>query len=446
MKTIVAPITPLITSSVIVLRISGNETLSVLQFLKNFKGNPIRNIQKNKVYAGQFVIDNKLLDNVVFYFFKSPNSYTGEDVMEISFHGNPLIVRKALSAIYSLGIVPAEPGEFTKRAFINGKLDLTQAESVLNLIHAKSESDLFFSFNSLNGGIKDIVLQLKDQLVKVSSIFEAFIDFPDDNLPEEELYNVTGILDDVKETLKKLIKSYDVTEAVRKDYKIAIVGKPNVGKSSLLNYFLKKNRAIVSEIPGTTRDYIEEEIYLSGFPVKIIDTAGVRQTTDIIEKIGLGLTKDFIDSADLILILLDLSTALTDEDFLLLDITKGVERIIIGNKCDRKSNEFSFDCDLEVSVKYDINMKDFFKLLESKFELPDSDLFNFNIVISERHKALFSDCLNLVENILDNFKLMSLDMLSLDLNSVIRMLSEVTGETYTEEILDNIFNKFCIGK
>lgn len=446
MKTIVAPITPLITSSVIVLRISGNETLLVLHFLRNFKGNPIRNIQKNKVYVGQFVMDNKLLDNVVFYFFKSPNSYTGEDVMEISFHGNPLIVRKALSAIYSLGIVPAEPGEFTKRAFINGKLDLTQAESVLNLIHAKSESDLFFSFNSLNGGIKDIVLQLKDRLLKVSSIFEAFIDFPDDNLPNEELYNVTGILDDVKETLTKLIKSYEVTEAVRKDYKIAIVGKPNVGKSSLLNYFLKKNRAIVSEMPGTTRDYIEEMIYLSGFPVKIIDTAGIRQTTDAIEEIGLGLTKDFIGSADLILVLLDLSAALTDDDFLLFDITKDVERIIIGNKCDKKSSEFSFDCDLEISVRYDMNMKHFFKLLESKINLPDSDLLNFNIVISERHKVLFSECLNLVECILDNFKLMSLDMLSLDLNSVITILSEVTGETYTEEILDNIFNKFCIGK
>jgi tRNA modification GTPase len=446
MKTIVAPITPLIISSVITLRISGYETHKVFKFLRHFSGEPVKDIEPNKVYVGQFVDNNKIIDSVVFYFFKSPKSYTGEDVLEISFHGNPLIVKKALYLMYSVGILPAEPGEFTKRAFLNSKLDLTQAESVADLINAKSEADLFFSFKALNGGIKNKIIELKNLLIDASSIIEAFVDFPDDNLPESSLNNLIDILKKSKDKIEYLIKSYDLSKVTKKTLSLALVGKPNVGKSSLLNFLLNKDRAIVSDIPGTTRDYIEDLIYISGYPVKLIDTAGIRDSNNEVEKLGVSRSIDLIDTADFVLILLDLSMPIDEEDFKILNLTQNKNRLVIGNKSDKKITEFNYNCDLEVSVKYKTNMDKLIRLLESKLIKIDSDIYNFDVVISERHKILLENTLQSVNEILKNFNIMTFDIISIEIGSALRNLGEITGDTYMEEILGNIFNKFCIGK
>jgi tRNA modification GTPase len=446
MDTIVAPITPLVNSSVILIRISGEESLSVLKLIKKQNNNEYKNIEPNRVYYSKFYNQNlKLIDNIIFYYFKSPNSYTGEDVLEISFHGNPLIVREALAAIYSLNIRPAEPGEFTKRAFLNGKLDLTQAEAVSDVITAKSDSGLFYAFNKLSGGLKNKILKIKDMIVEVAAIVEAYIDFPEEELGEEEYSMISNRLKNSHIFIDNLIKTYDLGKICNDSINIAIVGEPNSGKSSLLNALSQKSRAIVSDIPGTTRDYIEETIYIAGLPVNIIDTAGIRKTFDKVESAGIDLAIEKLKSSHLVLVVIDISKELSEEDKHILGITKDYERLIIGNKSDLQVLD-QIKPDLIISAKENYNIDMLIDLIKKKVRMFDSDIYETDIVISERHKTLLSETLLIIDNLVQDFDNKSLDLISIDINICLNNLSEITGEIYTEEILDNIFNKFCIGK
>lgn len=452
MDTIVAPITPLITSAVIMLRVSGKNALDCAGHLTISGGYPIdvNDINVRHVYTGSFVDDDGVvLDEVVFYYFKSPASYTGEDVLEISFHGNPQIVRKALSVIYDKGIRPAEPGEFTKRAFLNGKLDLTQAESVASLIESKTEKGIYYSFSQLKGSLSKQITNIKNILVNISSVIEAYVDFPDDDISDNDFQYVKDELTDVLNNISYLIATYKKFRYEREGLKIVIVGKPNVGKSSLLNSLLEEERAIVSDIPGTTRDIIEETISIKGIPVRLMDTAGLRNEGDIIESKGIEKAQNKVDDADIVVVLLDLSAEIDDEDKKILKMTEGKNRLILGNKDDLEVHKFDLsveDIDLAISAKYRSNFDKLEDMIYEMVATDDSEHFSGEIITSERHVNLLAELHELLSSVKEKIYSEHLDLISIDMATALNIISEFTGEKYTEEILDNIFQKFCLGK
>ncbi len=307
--TIAAPITPLVTSPVITLRISGSDALKVYSLMeKGGKSINISDIKSNYVSLYRFNIKKENLhDDVLAVFFKAPHSFTGEDVVEISFHGNPVLVNAALSAIYSLNIRPAEGGEFSKRAFLNGKIDLTQAESIQELIYAKSIEGINSAYNQLQGSLKYELDSIKNRLLKMKAVMEAKIDFPDEDTVDEELPVLKQDCENILSVTGCLISSYKSYRNANRGLEIVIAGKPNVGKSSLMNAFLKEERAIVSDTPGTTRDFIKESLYIGGIPVHLTDTAGIRLSDENIEQIGIGKSRQKIETADIVLLLLDVS-------------------------------------------------------------------------------------------------------------------------------------------
>ncbi|TYB33698.1 MAG: tRNA uridine-5-carboxymethylaminomethyl(34) synthesis GTPase MnmE, partial [Flexistipes sinusarabici] len=443
METIVAPITPLVTSAVIMLRISGEKALECANNLKLADGKYLKkeNIKSRHVYTGIFLdSDGSVLDEVVFYFFKSPASYTGEDVLEISFHGNPHIVRKALSIIYDKGIRAAEPGEFTKRAFLNGKLDLTQAESVASLIESKTDKGVYYSFRQLKGSLSKKLIDIKNSLVDISSVIEAYVDFPEDDLSDHDADFVIDRLDNVLNDISLLIESYKKFRYQREGLKIVIVGKPNVGKSSLLNSLLEEERAIVSEIPGTTRDFIEEAISINGIPVRLMDTAGLRGEGDFIENRGIEKARDKIEDSDIVLVVLDLSNEIDAEDRKILDMTKDKNRIVLGNKDDLVENASNYTksiVDLSVSAKYRSNFKLLEDLIYNSVSSDDSELLAGEVITTERHVILLKTLYETLNSVKDKVFSEHLDLISIDMGMALDIISEFTGDKYTEEILDN---------
>ncbi|WP_022851405.1 tRNA uridine-5-carboxymethylaminomethyl(34) synthesis GTPase MnmE [Limisalsivibrio acetivorans] len=442
MDTIAAPITPVVRSAVIVIRVSGPEALSVLRFLYTRNGERIESPKpRQAVYA--IFEDGKLRDDILFTYFKAPYSYTGEDVLEISFHGNPLIAKHALSSMQSIGIRYAEPGEFTKQAFINGKLDLSQAEAVQELICTKSEDGLFYSYNQLKGGLRERIENLRDLFIDVLTVVEAYVDFPEEDLSDKELSYIEGKYAEINETLRKLIRSYEITKTLNDTHAIAIVGKPNVGKSSLLNYMVRENRALVSDIPGTTRDFIDAELYIGGVPVRLVDTAGIRFTDDLLEKQGIERSRQRMEEAEIVLVLLDLSRPLDDEDNNLLELTNDMNRVIVGSKSDNA--EYEHDSIINISIKTDDNMEKLFDILEAELSGKDSAKYEADIAVNERQRNSFQYILDKISE-LDISQYHDLDILAFELRDCLGKIEEITGEGYTEDILNNIFSNFCIGK
>lgn len=446
--TIASPITPLVTCPVISLRISGPNALKVYSLMeKGGKSIDISDIKPNYVSLYRFNIEKENLhDDVLAVYFKAPHSFTGEDVVEISFHGNPVLVNAALSAVYSLDIRPAEGGEFSKRAFLNGKIDLTQAESIQELIAAKSVDGINSAYNQLNGSLKYELDNIKDMLLKMKAVMEAKIDFPDEDTLDFEIEVLRKNSDDVIKNVSELLDSYKSYRNANRGLEIVIAGKPNVGKSSLMNAFLKEERAIVSNIPGTTRDFIKESFYIGGVPVHLTDTAGIRFADESVEQIGIDKSRQKIETADIVLLLLDISTSLTDEDYHILDITKNSNRIIIGNKLDIAQNKSYDKADIYISAKTGINIEKLVEILKEKTSLHDNEIKSNAAAITERHHNLLSDIRGVIEKMRSSLGIYPIDMLCIDLERAIDMLSEITGDNYTEKVLDIVFSSFCIGK
>lgn len=446
--TIVAPITPIVTSPVISLRISGSNALKVYSLMeKGGKSINVSNIKANYVSLYQFNIEKENIhDDVLAVYFKAPHSFTGEDVVEISFHGNPLLVNAALSAIYSLNIRPAEGGEFSKRAFLNGKIDLTQAESIQELISAKSMDGINSAYNQLNGSLKHELDNIKSKLLNMKAIMEAKIDFPDEDTVDEEVVVLKESCINILSVIDDLILSYKSYRNANRGLDIVIAGKPNVGKSSLMNAFLMEERAIVSNIPGTTRDFIKESFYIGGVPVHLTDTAGIRFAGDHIEQIGIDKSKEKIGNADIVLLLLDISKPLTDEDYHILDITKNSNRIIIGNKVDITDLKSYDGADIYISAKTGVNIEKLVEILREKTSLHDNEIKSNVVAITERHHNILINIKEIIEKINSSLGLYPIDMLCIDLERAINMFSEITGDNYTEEVLDIVFSSFCIGK
>ncbi len=446
--TIVALATPPGIGALSIVRISGPDSLSAAD--KIFKGKESAlNSDSHRVHYGNIVTqDGSLIDDVLISVFREPNSYTGEDCVEISTHGNPLIAQKIIELLISNNIRMAEPGEFTKRAFLNNRIDLAQAEAVADVIHSRTDASLRGSRNQLDGLLSQKVNQLRDMLVNASSLVELELDFVEEDLEFIDKQELTNRIDEIVKEIDQLILTYSFGRVIRDGVNVAIVGQPNVGKSSLMNYILKESRAIVSSIPGTTRDVIREEVSIDGILFRIFDTAGIRTAENEVEVEGVLRSRQAVQNADLVLFVGDVEQSFSEElnaELLLLKNQSSIIRIL--NKIDLGIINNEQKADVEVSALKGDGINNLFELLKSK-ALGNSSYSEKTAVVSNiRHL----DCLKRArESLLKARKSTenkaSGEFISVDLREAENGLSEIIGIVTNDDILNNIFSKFCIGK
>ena len=435
---------------------SGEDCFKILE--KIFKPKNIQKIEDIKGYTIKYGIimdGDKIIDEVLVSFFKQPKSYTTENMCEINSHGGNIIVKQILELCLKNGARLAEPGEFTKRAFLNGRIDLVQAESVMDLIHAKSEKEVNTGIKQLEGWLSKEIAKIKQEIMDVMVNIEVAIDYPEYDVDDVTIEQIANMLNNVEDRLIKLERSFDSGKIIKEGIKTAIIGKPNVGKSSLLNAILKEERAIVTEYEGTTRDTIEEFVNINGIPLKLVDTAGIRNAKDEVEKIGINKSKEIANEADLIIAIFDSSKELTDEDKEILEISKNKKTIILLNKTDLESkidenNELLKNVSnsiIKISALNRIGIEDLYEEISKMFNLNEINFDNDLIITNVRHKNLISKSVENVkkakESIKDN---MPLDIIAIFIKDILEDLANITGEMVTEDIINEIFAKFCLGK
>lgn len=452
-KTVAAISTPRGEGGIGIVRISGDESLNILEKIFKPISKTVRELESHTINFGHIYNKEKIIDEVLVSIMKAPKTYTKEDIVEINCHGGFLITQKVLEVVLNNGAILASPGEFTKRAFLNGRIDLTQAEAVMDLIESKTNKNLDISIDQLRGDLKSQIKILKQLLIDVASHVNVIIDYPEEGIDEPLSEELVKKLKEVYKKAEILIKSYDKGKKIKEGIKTAIVGKPNVGKSSLLNALLREERAIVTHIPGTTRDVIEEIININGIPLVIGDTAGIRKTEDIIENIGVEKSKEMIGKSDLILLVIDGSNELEELDYKIYEAIEGTNVIGILNKIDIKkdinlSKLKGVKKWIEISAKDKIGIEkmenEIYEYIMSKeIENGYEDLIITNI----RHKSALEKTKESIDNIFETIKNeMPTDLVAIDLKEAIDALSEITGEISSEDILDNIFKNFCVGK
>ncbi|WP_294727371.1 tRNA uridine-5-carboxymethylaminomethyl(34) synthesis GTPase MnmE [uncultured Fusobacterium sp.] len=452
--TIAAISTPRGEGGIGIVRISGNNALDILEkIFKPKSGKAIKGLRNYSINYGHIFDGKTLVDEVLVSIMKAPNTYTREDIVEINCHGGFVITEKVLEVVLKNGARIAEIGEFTRRAFLNGRIDLTQAEAVIDLIHGKTEKSVSLSLNQLRGDLKEQIEHLKKLVLDVAAHINVVLDYPeegiDDPLPEHLVENLQEVLD----TTDRLIRSYDKGKMIKEGIKTAIVGKPNVGKSSILNSVLKEERAIVTHVAGTTRDVIEEVVNLKGIPLVLVDTAGIRKTDDLVENIGVEKSKKLIESADLILFVVDGSRPLDEEDMKIHEAIKAEKVIGILNKIDIKE-----DIDLSPLTKIskwlgisaiknqgidEMEEEIYRHIIDENIEDSSQKITITNV----RHKSALEKTKQSIENIFETIESgLPMDLMAVDIKGALDSLSEVTGEISSEDLLDHIFSNFCVGK
>ena len=447
------------TAGIGIIRMSGKDVFSILEkIFKPIKEEPIDKIKGYTIKYGKIFNPetNEIVDEVLVSYFKEPKSYTQENMCEINSHGGTIVVRKILELCLKNGAQIAEPGEFTKRAFLNGRIDLAKAEAVINLINAKSEKETKASINQLEGNLSLEIKRIKKMILSLLADIEASIDYPEYDEAEDVCNNkALTKLDEIQKELEKLNKSFETGKIIKDGIKVAIIGKPNSGKSSLLNAILKEDRAIVTDIEGTTRDTIEEFVTIDGIPFKFVDTAGIRKADNKVEEIGIEKSKKVAKESDLIIAMFDNSKKLTKEDEEILDFIKDKTAIIILNKIDLKEKVLEKEEKItnsgkdviKISLLSNCDLSGFYKELNMLFELNKINPDNEIIITEMRHKKLIEDAISHTENaqktILDNIPI---DIISINIKEIIEDLSKITGENVTEDVINEIFSKFCLGK
>lgn len=449
--TIVALATPPGMGAIGVIRISGKKSFEIADTL--FSSKKISEQQTHSLHAGFLKFNHLVLDEVVISVFRSPKSYTGEDVIEISCHGSAYIQSQIIQAIVSLGARLAKPGEFTQRAFLNGKLDLAQAESVADLIASNTEASKNAAIKNMRGGFSMALKEIREELLQFSALIELELDFSQEDVAFADRTALLKLMHHAKEMVVSLIESFQLGNVIKNGVQVAIVGKPNAGKSTLLNNLLKENRAIVSEIAGTTRDTIEEVINIDGILFRLIDTAGIRESSDTIEAIGVEKSMEKMAAADMVIYLFDVNTE-TVEDINAATISikeKNPSYILAGNKTDITGTEaakekFGEKGDLFFSAQYDVQLDELKKRLSS-FVLKGKIYPDATIITNTRHLHALKELLNAVTDIEAGMTaLLPGDLLAIDIRKCLHYLGEITGEITNEDQLDYIFSKFCIGK
>ena len=454
--TIAAISTGMSNSGIGIIRITGEKALEVIDkiFIPYNKNKDINNVSSHTVHYGNIVDGEKILDEVLVIIMKAPNTYTREDVVEIDCHGGVLVVKKIFELILKNKVRCAEPGEFTKRAFLNGRIDLSQAEAVADLINAKSSMALDASISQLKGKISEIIKKEREKIIHHIAFIEAALDDPEhlsvDNYGQELKIDVQDILKD----LEKLLNSFDDGKIISEGIKTVILGKPNAGKSSLMNTLLGEERAIVTDIAGTTRDTLEESVNLSELQLNIIDTAGIRETEDVVEKIGVERSKKMAEECDLVIYVVDASVPLDDNDKEIIEIISDKKCIVLLNKTDLECivkiediNKIIDIQPIEISAKNNIGIDKFIDTVKDMFYNGKLS-FNDEIYITNlRHKeALVEaiDSLKLVINSIEDD--MPEDFYSIDLMNSYEVLGRIIGESVEDDLVNEIFSKFCMGK
>ena len=441
-KTICAISTPIGVGGISVIRISGKESLNIVNKILDKK---IENIEPRKMLLKKISTKN-FNDNAIVVYFKAPFSFTGEDVVEIQCHGGIYITNEILKALIQNGAVLAENGEFTKRAFLNGKLSLDKAEGVIDMITAESEEQAKAAYSLMNGNLSKTVKTMQDILTDILAEVEVSIDYPEHDIEYTTTQKFKEKVLDLKNKINSLKNTSETGMIIKNGINVAILGSPNVGKSSLLNALLGYKRAIVTDIAGTTRDTITESYIYNGIKVNLIDTAGIRESDNEVEQIGITLAKENLDTADLILFVLDSTRSINKDEQQLLDTIKDKKVIIVVNKIDEQKHKYNFDNQIEISSLKSLNID---KLKQKIYDniIDKTIIGNSTIITNTRHKIALEyaeksldDSLKTLENT-DSFELFSID-----LQNAFMFLGEITGDSNKENIIDRIFSKFCLGK
>ena len=448
--TIVAISTALGVGAISIVRLSGKEAIKIVNSC--FKGKDLSKVKSHTINYGHIIDKDEIIDEVLVSIMKEPKTYTTEDVVEINCHGGVISTKRILETMLTHGARLAEPGEFTKRAFLNGRIDLVKSEAVMDIIDSKSEEANKIALSQLSGSTSNMIKKFRESLKQLLASIEVNIDYP-------EYYDIEVItkekisksIEEMKKDLEKVINESKNTTLIKEGIKTVIVGRPNVGKSSILNKLLEQEKAIVTDIAGTTRDIVEGEISLDGILLNIIDTAGIRSTDDIVEKIGVEKSLSMIDAADLVVVVLNNNEELTAEDQEILEKTKAKERIIVINKNDLSKKLDISRYNLKNVVETNANTTDGIKNLKRKiielFQLETIKTKDYTYLTNARQIALAKKAyqsLTEAEAGINND--LPIDMVEIDLKNTFDFLGEIIGETYSEEILDHLFANFCVGK
>lgn len=454
--TIAAIATGMTNSGIGIVRISGNEAFHIIDKIYQSKNGKkkISEMESHTVHYGYIVDGNQIIDEVMVLILKAPNTYTREDTIEIDCHGGVLVVQKILETVIKYGARPAEPGEFTKRAFLNGRIDLSQAESVMDVIQAKNDFALKTSMEQLKGSVLKVVKELREKIIYEIAYIESALDDP-------EHYDLTGygekldsIINPIMNEIQKLLVTADNGKILKEGINTAIVGKPNAGKSSLLNSLVGKERAIVTDIAGTTRDILEEQINLNGISLNVIDTAGIRKTDDVVEKIGVDRAKESIKDADLVIYVVDSSRELSNEDDDIIELIKEKNTIILLNKMDLapvvtkdEMLKLSDKKVISISAKENKGIDELEETIKDMFFHGKIEMNDEVYITNVRHKTALKnayDSLELVKKSIENQ--MPEDFYSIDLMNAYEELGTIIGESVEDDLVNEIFSKFCMGK
>lgn len=445
-------------SAIAIIRISGAKTFEITSQIFVSKNNkPIHNLSSLKRILGFIKHNEQIIDEVILSVYKSPSSYTGEDMIEISCHGNPIIINNILNLLVKKGIRIAEPGEFTKRAFLNGKIDLSQAEAVCDIITAKNELALKIALNQLIGKEYKVFEKLHSDILNILTHIEAEIDFANEDIQKLTMEQILKEIEEIEEQIDYLIKNSESGLLLKEGIKIAITGAVNTGKSSLLNLLLNKKKAIVTHIPGTTRDIIEDNYNIDGFPVKIFDTAGIRKTDDIVEIEGIKRTFETIESADIVLFLLDGSRKINKDDIDLFNKIKDKQYILIINKIDlpviidKDTIKTEFNISeiqdiLKISCLKNSGINDLTKTIKNIIINKNIFAIDDIIIANIRHKEALIKAKTLLQEMKEATKTKAYELIAIDLKRVVDEIGSIIGKITSEDILENIFKNFCIGK
>lgn len=431
-----------------IIRVSGENSFDIVNNLCDID---LKSKNSHTINYAHIIYNNELIDEVLISVMKSPKTFTTEDIVEINCHGGIAVTNRILELLLENGCRLAEPGEFTKRAYLNGRIDLVEAEGIMDMINAKSENARKLAMNTLNGNLSKKIKKIRDKLLDIEANINVNIDYPEyDDIEEITNEIILPKIDEVEKEINYLIKESKNGQIIKEGIKTVIVGKPNVGKSSLLNKLLNENKAIVTDIPGTTRDIVEGIINIDGIPLNIIDTAGIRETNDYVESIGVQKSLEYIEKADLIIYILNSNEKITAEDISIFEKIRDKNYIIVINKIDLEKNlEYKFPTNniIKMSLKSNIGIQELKDLIKKMYELEKIETGDFTYISNAKDVATLKECLNKIKDIksgiLNN---MPIDIVEIDIKSLWNLLGTITGDSYQDELIDKLFSKFCLGK
>lgn len=455
--TIAAISTPIGVGGIGIIRVSGKETIEIVdKVFRAANKKSLKEVDSHTITYGHIISDSgKVLDEVLIMLMKGPRTFTREDIIEINCHGGPVPLNAVLMEVIKAGARMADNGEFTKRAFLNGRIDLAQVEAIMDIIESKTELSLSQAVGQLEGNLSKKIKEYQDTLIQVIARIEVSIDYPEYDDDEPITNDFEAELKELLEELKELLRTADTGKMIREGVKTAIVGRPNVGKSSLLNALLEENKAIVTDIPGTTRDVVEAYLNIDGIPFQLLDTAGIRETEDIVEKIGVERSKSSIEEADLVLMLIDSHVGLLDKDLEILDQVKNKRVIYIFNKTDLENNitqemletHFRMGEVIKVSAKEQYGLNELRQAMKNFVIKGNATVQNEATISNQRQKQSLINAIKSLEKVIDAIELgLPEDCLAIDLHDAFGHLGMIVGESLKEEIINQLFSRFCLGK